>query len=63
MCRPTIPSTSGVRRCMVIILRSTIQESVLDSDSGLGFTLVVSSADWDGAAGVGGRIGLAGRFL
>ena len=46
---------------MATTLRSTIQES--DLDSGRGSTLVDSSADWDGAAGVGGRIGSAGRSL
>jgi hypothetical protein len=45
---------------MATTLRSTIQE--LDLDSGLGSTLVDSSADWDGVVGAGGRIGSAGRF-
>ena len=62
MCRRTIQNMSGDRQTMVTTLRSTIQESDLDSASGRGSTLVDSSADWDGAAGVGGRIGSAVQF-
>jgi hypothetical protein len=60
MCRRTIQNMSGDRQTMVTTLRSTIQD--LDSASGRGSTLVDSSADWDGAAGVGGRIGSAVQF-
>jgi hypothetical protein len=47
---------------MVTTLRSTIRQLDLGSDSGLGSTLVDSSAAWDGVVGVGGRIGSAVQF-
>jgi hypothetical protein len=63
MFRPTTPNTSGDRPLMVIIRRSIIRKSVLDSGSAREFTSEASSAASAGAVGAGDRIGSATRSM